>query len=166
MTEVVGYSSRGRAAAPAAPGSTDRAPRRRQSALVLAVACAAGAGWLLAAASAAPAPLQDAELAMLLRFMAVMKMGIALSATGVTAWRFGHPMSLGCALPYGAGCLLMSAAPGVIWHLSAVGTGAALFHTGLVLWLAALAIDHAATGELVRRAFKARRPTPRDPHAR
>lgn len=171
MTDAVGYPLRSRADTSAAPGATERWPLRRsrswQPALLLAAIAAAAAGWLLAAAMAEPALLNnDAELALLLRFMAVVKAVIAVALTALTLWRLGHPLSGGRALLYCGACLLMMAAPGVIWHLTAIGFGAALFHAGVLLWLAALVADHDAARQLLRHALNSHPPETSGPHAR
>ncbi|MCK7474017.1 MAG: hypothetical protein MZV49_11975 [Rhodopseudomonas palustris] len=103
---------------------------------------------------------------MLLRFMAVVKAVIAIAVLGITTWRLGHPLPIWLGLLYSSGCALMMAGPGVIWHLTAVGSGAALFHGGVLLWLAALAADHDTARTLVQRVVSARRLQNNGPHAR
>lgn len=169
MTDAVGYPLHRRAAADAATGAAARPPLWRSSgwqpALLLVAMIAAAAGLLLAPAGAELLR-SDAELAMLLRFMAVVKAVIAIAVLGITTWRLGHPMPIWLGLLYSSGCALMMAGPGVIWHLTAVGSGAALFHGGVLLWLAALAADHDTARTLVQRVVSARRLQNNGPHAR
>uniref|UniRef100_Q07TI6 Uncharacterized protein n=1 Tax=Rhodopseudomonas palustris (strain BisA53) TaxID=316055 RepID=Q07TI6_RHOP5 len=125
-----------------------------QPALLIVVIAAAATAWL-AAGSAQSALLDgDAELAMLLRFMAAVKATIALAVLGVTVWRLGHPAPTAVALLYLAAVALMAAAPGVIWQLAYVGIGAGLFHAGLLLFLAALVADRGGASQLVGTALQ------------
>lgn len=168
MTDAVGYPLHRSAAADAA--TVAALPplwrsSRWQPALLLIAIIAAVAGVLWAPAGAELLR-SDAELAMLLRFMAVVKAMIAVALLGLTTWRLGHPLPIWLGLLYSSGCALMMAAPGVIWHLTAVGSGAALFHGGVLLWLAALAADHDTARTLVQRVVSARRLQNNGPHAR
>jgi hypothetical protein len=129
-----------------------------QPALLVLVCAMAAAGWLLAGNPTQPALLEsDAELAMLLRFMAAVKAVMALAVLGVTTWRLGHPATPPIALLYLAAVSLMGAAPGVIWQLSHVGVGAGLFHAGLLLFLGALLADRGEASQLVGAALQRRR---------
>jgi hypothetical protein len=134
-----------------------------QPALLVLVGAAAAAGWLAAGLDAAqPSLLEgDAELAMLLRFMAAVKATIALAVLGVTTWRLGHPAAPSVALLYLAAVSLMCAAPGVIWQLAyvGVGVGAGLFHAGLLLFLGALVADRGEATQLVGTALRRARRT-------
>ena len=159
MTDAVGYPLHRSAAADAATVAAARPPlwrsSRWQPALLLIAIIAAVAGVLWAPAGAE-----------LLRIMAVAKAMIAVALLGLTTWRLGHPLPIWLGLLYSSGCALMTAAPGVIWHLTAVGSGAALFHGGVLLWLAALAADHDTARTLVQRVVSARRLQNNGPHAR
>ena len=83
-----------------------------------------------------------AELAMLLRFMAVVKGGMALAVAGAAWWRLsrhfswglGAPARPGVALAYVAAVGGMAFGAGLVWQLAHVAWGAALVHGGL--WLA------------------------------
>jgi hypothetical protein len=131
-----------------------------QPALLVLVCATAATGWLLAGNPAQPALLEsDAELAMLLRFMAAVKAVMALAALGVTTWRLGHPSTPAVALVYLAAVSLVGAAPGVIWQLAHVGLGAALFHAGLLLFCCALFADRGAATQLVGTALQRARRT-------
>ncbi|MCG6206418.1 hypothetical protein LPW26_17355 [Rhodopseudomonas sp. HC1] len=94
----------------------------------------------------------DAELIMLLRFMAVVKAALALAALGVSAWRLGHPASPALTLGYTLAPALMVAAPIVIWQMAHVALGAALFHGGFVVVLLALYADRGESTELAKAA--------------
>jgi hypothetical protein len=125
-----------------------------RGALFLAAAAGALSGLLFttpdqaASAQAAAGP----ELAMLLRFMAVVKAGMALATLALTAWRFGFSISPAQALGYLGAGTLMAAAPLPIWQLAHVAAGAALFHLGLLLLLVALFADRGTAAELARSA--------------
>jgi hypothetical protein len=103
--------------------------------------CAAG----LAAAGTFAAPLLlgsgtlpmagETEFTTLLRFMALMKAAMALGAAVLICWRLKYPASRRLAVAYIIAAVLMAAAPGLIWHMTAIWKGAALFHAGLVLFL-------------------------------
>jgi hypothetical protein len=157
MTDAVSHPAAFQADAPAGVAAPGRPAIWRASfwlpaLLVVVVATAATAGLL--AGSAHPSlPDSDAELAMLLRFMAGVKAVLALAALGVTTWRLGHPASSAVALLYLAAVALMCAAPGVIWQLAYVGIGAGLFHAGLLLFLGALFADRVEAAQLVGTAL-------------
>ncbi|MBI5130921.1 MAG: hypothetical protein HZA66_15885 [Rhodopseudomonas palustris] len=103
-------------------------------------------------ASSLAAAQSDAELVMLLRFMAGVKALLALFALGVSVWRLGHPAPLPLTLAYIVAPALMCAAPAVIWQLAHVAAGAALFHGGLVVLLLALYADRGQGTELAKSA--------------
>jgi hypothetical protein len=162
MTDVVSHPASLAAVVSAAAAGQGRPVVWRtspwQPALLIVACAAAGGGWLLAGNPAQSSLLAgDAELAMLLRFMAAVKAAIALAVLGVTAWRLGHPASAAVGLLYVAAVALMSAAPGVIWQLAHVGIGAGLFHAGLLLLLGALVADRGEASQLVGVALRARR---------
>ena len=72
-----------------------------------------------------------AELAFLLRGMALIKASIAIVAIALALWRFGYRVSLAAAGGYilGVGCLV--AASMFIWFLTYIAFAAILFHVGL-----------------------------------
>ena len=98
-----------------------------RSALIGVAAFATVAGLSFGSARGAA----DPELAMLLRFMAVMKAAMALAALALMAWRLGSPMKPGLAAAGIAAVALMAVASGLIWSLDHVALGAVLFHVGL-----------------------------------
>jgi hypothetical protein len=70
----------------------------------------------------------DPQLALLLRGMAVIKAAIVLSAIGILAWRFGHPVSNRTAATYVAGASALAGASMLIWQLSFIPLAALGFH--------------------------------------
>lgn len=96
------------------------------------VASAASAGWL---ADPAPVLQADAELARLLRGMALIKAALVLAAVGVLLWRFGKPVSPRTTGAYLAGAWMLCGASVLIWQLSAIQFAALLFHAGVLLLL-------------------------------
>lgn len=134
--------------------------RRAAARRMLAVAAAAVA-VLLAIASAAltpGSPPADAELAMLLRFMAAVKAALALAALAAAIWRLGHPASRPLAAAYALAPAPMAAGAVVIWQLAYVAGGAALFHGGLIVLLLALYADRGDASALVRTRLARRQP--------
>ena len=96
----------------------------------------------------------DPELATLLRFMAVVKAGMALGAAALVGWRLGWPVRPATGLAYIAGVSGMAAGAGLIWQLGHVGIGALLVHGGLVAlvglaWLDRAGWDQAASATSV-----------------
>ena len=75
------------------------------------------------------------QLALLLRFMAVLKGAMALGAVALVQWRLRRPTSDRLALGYAAALVPMALAPGLIWSLAAIASGAACFHAGFLLFL-------------------------------
>jgi hypothetical protein len=81
------------------------------------------------------------ELMTLLRFMAAIKMGIALLSTALVWWRIGS-WTGAWLVPAGiVACTLMALAPGIIWSGANVAIGAALFHAGFLTILMCAWID-------------------------
>ena len=106
-----------------------------------------GAGALALTTQAGP---HDPELAVLLRFMAVVKAAMALGAAALVGWRFGSPVRPATGLAYIAGTASMAAGAGLIWRLSHIGAGALLVHGGLLAlaglaWLDRAGWDQAAS---------------------
>ena len=97
--------------------------------LPLLVAGASGATTFVVTASDVAA--FEPRLALLLRFMAVLKAAAVLAATGLTCWRLGRPILQGMRLGYLAALAAMAAGPALIWSLTHVAAGAVLFHAGL-----------------------------------
>jgi len=107
--------------------------------LTLAVATA-GAAALLSGAGTGTV---DADLLVLLRFMAGMKAVMALGAAALVGWRLGWPVRPAMGLSYIVAVSAIAAGAGLVWQLSHVAAGALLVHGGLVA-LAGLAwVDRA-----------------------
>lgn len=92
----------------------------------------------------------DPDLAVLLRFMAVVKAVMALGAAALVGWRFGLPVRPATGLAYIAAMSGMAAGAGLIWQLGHIGTGALLVHGGLlalagIAWMDRAGWDQAAS---------------------
>ena len=103
--------------------------------LVLGSLCAV----FLVAAVAQPAAhlLADAELARLLRGMALIKGTLCLAALAVLLWRFGSPTTPALVASYLAGAWMVCGASVAIWQLASVPLAAVLFHAGELTLLVA-----------------------------
>lgn len=107
------------------------------SVVILAATTGAIAGALTSTGTTA-----DADLTLLLRFMAVMKAAIVLAAAGLVAWRMGlEDLSSRAAIGYIAAVGLMALSPGLIWSQSSLTLASAFFHSGLLFGLALAARD-------------------------
>jgi hypothetical protein len=85
----------------------------------------------------------DPELALLLRFMAVVKAGMAVGAAAAVAWRMRQPVRFVPAMAYVAAISSMAAGAGLIWQLGHVAAGAVLVHGGLVALAVSAWVDRA-----------------------
>ena len=103
--------------------------------LCAAVGTAGLAGVLTGRLASAETGGMEWQLVFLLRFMAAVKAGLVLGALGLAQWRLRRPASDRLAAGYGLALAAMAAAPGLIWSLSAIASGAACFHAGLLLYL-------------------------------
>lgn len=100
--------------------------------------CLAAVFFAVAAAQPSAHLLADAELAFLLRGMALIKAALSLAALAVLLWRFGRPVGVGLTASYLVGAWLVCGASMAIWQLATVPLAAALFHAGeLTLLIAA-----------------------------
>ena len=117
-------------------------------AVVLAVAAAFAVGQ--DAASASAVEVAGPDLTRLLRFMAVVKASLAAGAVGLVWWRSGYPATLRSMLSYAVACLLMAAAPGLIWSMAHVALAAVMFHAGLALLLLVCWTDRGSARDLIR----------------
>jgi hypothetical protein len=72
-----------------------------------------------------------AELTRLMRFMAAIKLVIAIAGAAAVLWRLGVAISLLWFTAYAVTCTAMVAGPGLIWGMAHVGLGALLLHGGL-----------------------------------
>jgi hypothetical protein len=65
--------------------------------------------------------------------MALIKLSMAAVAGAAVLWRLSAaPIRAGWFTAYAVACAAMAAGPGLIWHMDAVRTGAALLHGGLL----------------------------------
>jgi hypothetical protein len=104
-------------------------------AMVVLIAAAAVVGFAVtnAQTSAAAVAEAGADLVRLMRGMALIKLSMAALAGGAVLWRLlAAPIRAGWFAAYAVACAAMAAGPGLIWHMDAVRTGAALLHGGLL----------------------------------
>lgn len=139
-------SSQPRQAERHVPAIASTAGRR---AVVVAVVLVATA---LAAALARPQPalLADPELARLLRWMALLKAGIAAAAFALVWWRAGRAILPARLLAYALGTAILAAAAVMVWQLAVVAATSVVFHATL-LALAVLALGDGGAGVARRR---------------
>jgi len=132
-------------------------PAMARGFLVLVIAAAAAAGAMGAAAPTSSVAVAHAgqELTRLLRFMAVLKSGIAVAACAAVFWRLGAPVTLPRFAAYATACAAMAAGPGLIWAMAHVGLGAVLLHGGLLAVILLLWRDPGTAGRM--QAILARR---------
>lgn len=88
-------------------------------------------GAALFAARIAPAHSGDADLALLLRFMGVIKLAMAAAAAALLAWRLATPLPRGPALVAIAGCCCLATGAVLITCLAYLLPATLLFHLGL-----------------------------------
>jgi hypothetical protein len=134
----------------AAPRAAVFSPALARGILLLVIAAAAAAGAMAAAAPASSlaAAHAGADLIRLLRFMAVLKAAIAVTAAAAVFWRLGAAITLPWFAIYAAACASMAAGPGLIWAMVHVGLGAALLHGGLLAVILLLWRDPATASRL------------------
>ncbi len=106
-------------------------------------------------------------LTRLLRFMAVVKAGIALAACAAMLWRLGAAITLPWFTAYAVSAAAMAAGPGLIWGMVHVGLGAMLLHGGLIgtillFWQDKAVGDRLAAVVAARRERAPKRPAPID----
>jgi hypothetical protein len=108
------------------------APILRAGMLTL-VAGAVIAGFLITGTKAADLAVarDGADLTRVLRFMAAIKMVIAIAGLAAVLWRLGSAISLPWFAAYAVTCASMAIGPGLIWSMSHVALGALLLHGGL-----------------------------------
>ena len=123
-------------AAPRGAASTRSRPAILWPAILVAMAGAAAIGGGVVGRLAAVDPAaMEWQLALLLRFMAVVKGAMAAAALALALWRLRRPASDRLALGYAVAVAMMATAPGLIWSLGAIVPGAGAFHAGLILYL-------------------------------
>jgi hypothetical protein len=118
----------------ASPARSTFLPRHVALALALSVMCA---GLMLGCLTTAGSAFGTAEheLLLILRFMAVVKLAMALAAALLLDWRLGYSASPGLAGAYLLALGLMAAAPGLIWAMAYLVPAAVAFHGGILLAL-------------------------------
>ncbi len=119
----------------AAPRSAARA-RLVLAACVIACCLAA-----MLVAQGMPRVPREADLARLLRGMALIKGAMAVAGFALVWWRLGFALPRSVAGLYGASVCLASATSVLIWQLQLVAPALA-FHLGELLFLVALWRDH------------------------
>jgi hypothetical protein len=93
---------------------------------------------LVAVVSRNAAPVATpADLARLLRFMALIKGGIAVAALGAVWWRLRVPVTMKLSLAYVVGTWIMLGASVAIWQLAHMVLAAVAFHAGMLAVLVA-----------------------------
>jgi hypothetical protein len=85
--------------------------------------------------------LADAELARLMRYMAIVKFAFVVAAFGLLYWRFERIISTPLLASYVGGTWMMAAACVQIFQLAAIPLAAALFHAGGFALLVAAYFD-------------------------
>lgn len=93
--------------------------------------------WAAWVASPAPYLESDAELARLLRGMAVIKGAIALGALSLLLWRFARPVSAPITGVYLVGAWALAGSTVLIFQLTLIPWAAAAFHVGVLSLLVA-----------------------------
>lgn len=101
------------------------------AACFVAISCAT---WL---GNPEPTLQADAELARLLRGMALIKASIALAVIGVLTWRFGRPISRTMAAIYIGSTAVVAGSSTLIWQLTHIPVAAVAFHIGELALLVA-----------------------------
>jgi hypothetical protein len=123
-------------------GGSSLVQRRR---VVLVIACIAGGALALGLGHAAASANVEAELATLLRGMALIKAVLVLGMMGTLWWRLGHPLTDRAAWICTAAVALAAGATALIWQLALIPLAALAFHAGLFTLLAAAWREHRGT---------------------
>jgi hypothetical protein len=124
-------------------------PRSARPALAVMTACAVLVGC--AAAVRGPTATVDPDLVRVIRFMALIKGGLALAAFAGCFWRLARPAALWRMPVYVAGPPVMAAGAIGLWSLHDLGLAALGLHLGLFAVLAAALTDPAFLPDLSRR---------------
>lgn len=136
--------------APYAEVSSLLAPRAARALLLLCLAAATTAGFVVtrgdASASAVAAAGED--LTRLLRGMALLKALLGLGAVAGVYWRLGAPVSRARFALYALACAALASGPGLIWGLTNVSAGAILLHGGLLATVVMVWRDPAVAARL------------------
>jgi hypothetical protein len=98
-------------------------------------------------------------LTRLMRFMAAIKLVIAIAGAAAVLWRLGVAISLPLFGVYAVSCAAMAAGPGLIWDMVHVGLGALLLHGGLFATIVLVWRDPAVAARLADMVAARRRHT-------
>ena len=129
---------------------TTGSPNARRLLLLLLIGAAVAGGVVATSSADAAQAVANAgtDLVRLLRVMAALKVGLALSATAAVLWRFGAAVSPAWFGAYAIACGAMGAGPVLIWSMAHVGTGTVLLHGGLLAIFLLLWRDPAVANRL------------------
>jgi hypothetical protein len=105
------------------------------SGLDVAVLLAAGAGVIVAARAGDQTGSIEWQLALLMRFMVLVKAAMVIAAFALAHWRLRTPIGGVAAAGLVAATAMMALAPGLIWSMRHIVLGAACFHAGLIAYL-------------------------------
>jgi hypothetical protein len=129
----------------------------RPTSVLLIAIVSAGLGFAAALALGSGPAAADPELMLLIRFMAVLKAGMALLGMALAAWRLRYPASTRMAAGYVVAVALMAGAPGLIWEMSHIVAGAVVFHAGLGIFLTCAWADRELATEMFARRVPSRK---------
>ncbi len=99
---------------------------------LLVVICLSAALAAARLGEAGPSATLDAELARLLRGMALLKASIVAAVLLAVAWRLAWPLSFRLATAYALSVAAMAAGCMLVWKLAFLATASVVFHLGLV----------------------------------
>ena len=111
--------------------------RKNRSVLLFCVVVSIVAGWALATALSVPVVRPDG-LSRVLKGMVLIKGGMMIGAVALVFSRFGRLIATRSTVGYIVGTVLSGFAVGVLWSLSFIALGSALFYIGLLLSIWAL----------------------------
>jgi hypothetical protein len=128
-------------AASITPVSDVAASKSRPARLILVLLTVVALVSVGAAAARIPRTTVDPDLVRVIRFMALIKGGLALSAFLGSYWRLARPAALWRTSIYVAGPSLIAAGAIGLWSLHYLGVAALGLHLGLLVLLAAVLTD-------------------------
>lgn len=133
-------------------------PAKRRAGLLAVIAVAVIAGSFANPSQASHLAMVNdgAALTRLMRFIAVIKAGMAVVVSAVVLWRLGAAITLPWFIGYSSSCAAMAVGPGLIWGMASIGLGALLLHGGLLISILLVWRDP-AVGVLLANTVAARR---------
>jgi hypothetical protein len=133
-------------------------PATIRAGLLAVIAVSAIAGYFATASQASHLAMahDGAALTRLMRFMAVIKAGMAVAVSAAVLWRLGATITLPWFIGYATSCAAMAAGPGLIWGMAHIGLGALLLHGGLLISIVLVWRDPAVSA-LLANSVAARR---------